>query len=87
MKTFTVMVAAITLGLLATPAAAQFGKRGGEGPKSEQKDPKKAAAEDKAYKSALERIPDPKEKYDPWGGVVPADSAKKPKAGQARDAH
>jgi hypothetical protein len=83
MKTFTLAVAAVvTLGLLAAPAAAQMGgKRGGgnDGPPKTDKDPKRAAADEKAYKAALERIPDPKQKYDPWGGVVPADSTKKPK--------
>jgi hypothetical protein len=34
--------------------------------------------DDKAYKAALERIPEPKEKYDPWGIARPADPAKKP---------
>ena len=32
-----------------------------------------------AYNAALERIPEPKEKYDPWGVARPADPAKKPK--------
>jgi len=32
--------------------------------KTEQKKPK---VDDKAYQEALKRIPDPKEKYDPWG--------------------
>ena len=35
--------------------------------------------DDAAYKAALERIPDPKEKYDPWGVARPAEPAKKPK--------
>jgi hypothetical protein len=82
MKIFTTMVVvAVSLGLLAAPAAAQFGKR--KGPAEETKvDPnaaKRAAAADRAYNDALKRIPDSKEKYDPWGGVVPADSAKKTK--------
>jgi hypothetical protein len=32
-----------------------------------------------AYKAALERIPEPKEKYDPWGVARPAEPAKKPR--------
>jgi hypothetical protein len=32
--------------------------------------------DEKAYKAALERIPAPKEKYDPWGGARPSDSTK-----------
>jgi hypothetical protein len=35
--------------------------------------------DEKAYKAALERIPDSKEKYDPWGVARPAEPAKKPK--------
>jgi hypothetical protein len=72
MKTFFVAVMAVAL--LAIPAAAQLGgkrNQGGEGPKV-QEGPK---VDEKAYKAALERIPDPKEKYDPWGGVAPAASA------------
>ena len=82
MKTFRVMAAAaVTLGLLAAPAAAQMGGKGMR-PSEKPADPeaaKRKAAQDRAYKAALERIPDSKEKYDPWGGVVPADSSKKPK--------
>jgi uncharacterized membrane protein YkoI len=81
MKTFTVVMAVVASGLLAAPASAQMGgKRGkADDSKTDTKDPKKAAAEEKAYNAALQRIPDPKEKYDPWGGVAPADSSKKPK--------
>jgi hypothetical protein len=32
--------------------------------------------DEKAYKGALERIPDSKEKYDPWGGARAPDSGK-----------
>ncbi len=35
--------------------------------------------DEKAYKAALERIPDSKEKYDPWGSMRPAEPARKPK--------
>ncbi len=76
MKTFAVAVG--VLALLAAPAHAQMaGKR----PHSDNNktDEKKPQVDDKAYKAALERIPEPKEKYDPWGVARPADSAKKPK--------
>jgi hypothetical protein len=80
MKTFrVVVVAAVALGLLAAPAVAQMG--GKMKPQEKAADPeaaKRTAAQERAYKAALERIPDSKEKYDPWGGVVPADSGKKP---------
>ncbi|MBV9566390.1 MAG: hypothetical protein JOY90_38995 [Bradyrhizobium sp.] len=59
------VMAAVLLAMLATPVAAQMGKRHGGGggePKSEQK-PK---VDERAYQDALKRIPEPKEKYDPW---------------------
>jgi hypothetical protein len=76
MKTFA--VAAVMLALIAVPAHAQMG---GKRPKSDEKkteEPSKKIDE-KAYKAALERIPEPKEKYDPWGVARPAEPAKKPK--------
>jgi hypothetical protein len=75
MKTFT--VATVILALVAGPAFAQ-GKRG---PATQENKPDEAGkkAADKAYKAALERIPEPKEKYDPWGVARPAEPAKNPK--------
>jgi hypothetical protein len=77
MKALT--IAATVLALMAVPAHAQMGKRnkGDDGKKSDESATKKV--DEKAYKAALERIPDPKEKYDPWGVTKPADAAKKPK--------
>jgi hypothetical protein len=71
----------IALALLAAPASAQFGggakrNHGGDDRKNEAKTPK---VDEKAYKAALERIPEPKEKYDPWGVARPANPAKTPK--------
>ena len=80
MKILTVAV--VMLGLLATPAAAQFGKARGGPTEDKAPDPaaaKRSAAQERDYKAALERIPEAKQKYDPWGGVVPAETAKKPK--------
>lgn len=75
MKSFT--VAAVILALIATPTLAQ-GRRGGGG--DDRKTEKKPQIDEKAYKAALDRIPEPKEKYDPWGVTKPpADPAKKPK--------
>jgi hypothetical protein len=76
MRTFT--VAAVILALIAVPAHAQLG---GKRHSSDDKktDQKKPAVDDKAYKAALERIPEPKEKYDPWGVARPAEPAKKTK--------
>ncbi len=76
MKTFT---AALTvLALIVVPAHAQMG---GRRPHSDDTKtaPKKPQVDDKAYKAALERIPEPKEKYDPWGVARPNESSKKPK--------
>jgi hypothetical protein len=78
MKTFT--IAAVVLALAAVPAHAQLGGGGKRHSSDEKKsDEKKPVVDDKAYKAALERIPEPKEKYDPWGVARPADPAKKPK--------
>jgi hypothetical protein len=74
MKTLTVAVAAAMLALIAMPAQAQ--RHGGSDKKG---DAPKGKVDDKAYKAALERIPEPKEKYDPWGVARPADPAKKSK--------
>ena len=76
MKTLT--VAAAVLALIALPAHAQMGgkRHQGDEKRSEQKKPE---VDEKAYKAALERIPEPKEKFDPWGVARPAEPAKKPK--------
>jgi hypothetical protein len=76
MKTFTVAVA--MLALIAIPAHAQLGAKR---PQTEEKktDTRAKKIDENAYKAALERIPEPKEKYDPWGIARPADPAKKPK--------
>jgi len=49
-------------------------RHGNEGAKSEKKAPE---IDEKAYKAALERIPEPKQKYDPWSGARPSESDKK----------
>ena len=74
MKIFT--VAALILSVVAAPAYAQ-GKR----PHTEEKKAKddRPKVDEKAYKAALERIPEPKEKYDPWAVTKPVDPARKPK--------
>jgi hypothetical protein len=80
MKTFT--VAAVMLALIAAPAHAQMGGGGGkrhQGGDDKKTDQKKPEVDEKAYKAALERIPEPKEKYDPWGVARPAEPGKKSK--------
>jgi hypothetical protein len=76
MKTFAGAVA--MLALIAVPAHAQMNakRHQGDEKKTEQKKPE---VDEKAYKAALERIPEPKEKYDPWGVARPAEPTKKPK--------
>ncbi|MGY8668705.1 hypothetical protein Q3C01_40940 [Bradyrhizobium sp. UFLA05-109] len=72
------VVAVTVLAFVAAPAQAQMGGRrhGNDGAKTDKKAPE---VDEKAYKAALERIPDPKEKYDPWGGARQTEPAKKPK--------
>jgi hypothetical protein len=78
MKALTIV--ATVLALMAVPAHAQMGKRNQGGDSKKPDDSATKKVDDKAYKAALERIPDPKEKYDPWGVTKPAaDPAKKPK--------
>ena len=74
-------VAATLLALVALPAQAQMGgmgKRGGGGKKAKTED-KGPKIDEKAYKDALKRIPEPKEKYDPWSGARPATTDQKTK--------
>lgn len=70
MRTLAVVVA--LLAFLTSSVDAQMGggrrHRGDDSAKQDQK-PK---VDEKAYKEALKRIPDPKEKYDPWSGARPA---------------
>ena len=73
MKHLTLILAALLM--LAAPAAAQMGgkrNQGGDAPKG----PVAPKVDETAYKAALDRIPVPKEKYDPWGGVAPAPAKK-----------
>jgi hypothetical protein len=75
-----ILVIAALVTLLAWPAQAQMG--GGRRPQGDDKgggEPKKTQVDEKAYKAALERIPESKEKYDPWSGARPAEPQKKQK--------
>ncbi|MGZ5940357.1 MAG: hypothetical protein ACXWLD_10085 [Rhizomicrobium sp.] len=76
MKIFT--VAAVALALIAMPAQAQLNAKRHQGD-AKKDEPKAQKIDEKAYKAALERIPESKEKYDPWGIARPAEPAKKPK--------
>jgi hypothetical protein len=60
-----------------TPAYPQaFAKRGGSGGYDGPPVQKQAPVDEKAYEAALERIPTPDQKFDPWGIAGPAESAK-----------
>lgn len=73
------VIAAAVLAVSAASAQAQGRGRGQPPNESGQKADNKPKVDEKAYKAALERIPEPKEKYDPWGGARPSEPAKKPK--------
>jgi len=68
-------VASVALASMAVPASGQMGGRRSPGDDSKKAEPVKKIDE-KAYKAALERIPEPTGKYDPWAVTKPADAAK-----------
>jgi hypothetical protein len=72
------VIAAALLALTVASAQAQ-GRGRGQPNEGAAKADNKPKVDEKAYKAALERIPEPKEKYDPWGGARPVESGKKPK--------
>ena len=68
------VIAAAVLALTAGSAQAQGRRQPPGAAKAADNKPK---VDEKAYKAALERIPEPKDKYDPWGGARPSEPAKK----------
>jgi hypothetical protein len=81
MKVLT--IAAAILALMAMPAYAQMGSgRRHSGDENKKAEPAKKVDE-KAYKAALERIPEPKEKYDPRGVTKSAEPGNKSKTPSA----
>ena len=67
----TVVIALASIAILTAPAYAQMRGKGGKHSGSEQQtaeQKQKAAEAEKAYKTALDKIPD-KKKSDPWGNV------------------
>lgn len=72
------VIAAAMLALSAASAEAQ-GRGRGQPNEGAPKADNKPKVDEKAYKAALERIPEPKEKYDPWSGARPAEPARKSK--------
>lgn len=75
MKSLT--VAATLLALLVSPAGAQ--QMGGKRSRDDKVkfEEKKPEIDEKAYNDALKRIPESKEKYDPWGVARPGTADKK----------
>lgn len=68
------LMLALALASLMLPALAQEGPRGGKhrGGGEQKTAQPKTKANDKDYKSALDRLPD--QKYDPWGTTRPGDA-------------
>jgi len=74
----TLAIAVAVLALLTVPVQAQMegGKRGHKSDDTNVAN-KKPKVDDKAYQEALKRIPEPKEKYDPWAVTKTPDADKK----------
>ena len=68
----TLLAALAIVFLMGAAGAQDMGGRGGKGrnppqnAEQQKADQQKKKAVDDAYKAALGRIPDPKDKYDPW---------------------
>jgi len=76
MRIFAVFVVLLAVAL---PAHAQMSKQfHRNADTTNQVDQKKAIADENAYQNAVKRIPDAKEKYDPWGITKTPDADKKP---------
>lgn len=80
----TLVVTAAVIAWLTVPTYPQgFGKRE-DGPGSGYPVESHPKADEKSYKAALDRIPTPGQKYDPWGiarSAEPATTAKNPNQG------
>jgi hypothetical protein len=73
----TLAVAATVISGLVPPAYPQsIQNRKSGGPSNPAPVEKHPPVDEKAYKAALDRIPDSKEKYDPWGIARPPEPAK-----------
>ena len=69
--------AAIVISSLILPAYSQgWGNRKSGGPSGAPLVEKRPPVDEKAYKAALDRIPTPDQKYDPWGIARPEEPAK-----------
>jgi hypothetical protein len=72
-----ILIVAALAALMVAPASAQMGGGRHHGRDQQKSEQKKPQIDEKAYKAALERIPDPKTKYDPWGMTRSSTSDKK----------
>jgi hypothetical protein len=66
-------ILAAIISSLTVPAYSQSFKKGVNPAPSGEGRPK---VDDKAYKAALDRVPTPKQPYDPWGVARPSEPAK-----------
>jgi hypothetical protein len=69
------VVAVAIISSLTLPAYSQHFNKGSGGRSGPPVD-NRPKVDEKAYKAALERIPEPDKKYDPWGIARPAEPAK-----------
>ena len=67
------IISSLTLSSLTSPAYSQSFKKGVTPSPSGESKPK---VDEKAYNAALDRIPTPKQAYDPWGVARPSEPAK-----------
>ena len=70
-------LAAVVVLLSLSPSAYAQGKKGSHAAPTGEVKPR---VDEKAYKAALDRIPDPKKPYDPWGQVHDPEPAAKSSA-------
>ncbi|SIO63983.1 hypothetical protein SAMN05443247_10091 [Bradyrhizobium erythrophlei] len=76
----TLAVAAAVISWLVFPAYPQsIQNRKSGGPSNPPPAETHSPVDEKAYKAALDRIPVPNEKYDPWGIARPAEPRKSAK--------
>ena len=74
-----ILIFAVAAALISEPAYSQRMSRGGghrRAPQNTQEQKKDTKALDAAYKAALEKIPDAKQKSDPWQTVRGSPGAK-----------
>jgi hypothetical protein len=77
-RAMTILAAAVAIvSWLAAPAHAQsIQNRKSGGPSNPPPAETHPPVDEKAYKAALDRIPEPTRKYDPWGVARPTEPTK-----------